>query len=109
MKPRFSILTLFSLTAYVAVNVIAFDRPIGYWTHVAILSAAAVLLYTLTVAAIPNGARSTFARGMLFAILLFSMLRTFEPATIASPQAESKPRLLSWEPKFNDGFLANGP
>ncbi len=79
MKPRFSILGLLALTAYIAINVAAFLEPRTYLPHVAFFLAFAILIVLVVLAARPSGGRSVFAKGMLLTILVFSMMRELEP------------------------------
>lgn len=81
MKPRFSILTLLGITAYVAVNVAAFARPTTIWISIAFWIAFVVIVALLVAASGRTSNQSVFARGMLLGVLVYDVLRRWEPGS----------------------------
>ncbi len=71
MKPRFSILTLLGITAYVAVNVAALQRPGTGWSNVAFFMWLAILVIAAIHAAQESSGITVFARGMVLVTLVY--------------------------------------
>ncbi len=79
MKPRFSILTLLGVTAYVAMNAAAHAQPLTYLPYGAYYLAVAMLVHLIVIAAGPTTERSVFARGLLLAVALTNAIQFWEP------------------------------
>lgn len=71
MKPRFSILTLLGITAYVAVNVAALQKPDSGWTIIVFYTWLAILAFASINAAQPSSPAAVFSRGFVFVALVY--------------------------------------
>lgn len=81
MKPRFSILMLLGITAFVGVSIAAFLQPLSIWIQVAFYAAAIVMLGVLVVACGRTSGQSVFCRGMICSVMMFTVFRMWEPVT----------------------------
>lgn len=101
MKPRFSILTLLGVTAYVAVNVAAYAQPLGYLPYFSLICDAILFLAFIVVAAGPTRMASVFARAVLLGIGFFYLLQVSEP--MLSYEYEQQRFFLTYQRiQFND-------
>jgi len=94
MKPRFSILGLLGMTAYLAVNAAAYSQPEGRMPLLALVVDAVVFFAMIAVAAGATCSSSIFARATLLGFLFFYMLQVMEPIKLWDPHAT---RYLSYQ------------
>lgn len=92
MKPRFSILGLLGITAYVAITLAGIAQPRSYWPEAAFYFSVLGLVYLVTVACGPTGRFAVFARGMVLGFMLFPIVRQLEPVYFDS----NRLLLLNW-------------
>ncbi len=72
MKPRFSIIDLLSLTAWVGITIAALATLSPSWTYGVLWTWVGVLVWNGANAAQPSAARTVFASGLLYATLIYS-------------------------------------
>lgn len=72
---RFSLLSVFAITAYIAILSAALLWPLSNWPHIGVLAWLFLLLYFIAIAVDPsNGSRSTVARAIVVSILAYVLL-----------------------------------
>ncbi|MDZ4783984.1 MAG: hypothetical protein SGJ19_27365 [Planctomycetia bacterium] len=107
MKPKFSILTLLGITAYVAVNSSAFLYPMSAWVPAAFWLSVAIMAGWAVVAAQLTTPRTVFARGALLFSLIYatSVIRTDGENGIVKMPHDYMLDALNW---FHGDILAEG-
>jgi hypothetical protein len=80
MKPRFTILTLLGVTAYVAINTAAFLNPVPILSYLQFALAVTLVLAATVEAAGPSSARAVFCRGFVAATVLYGVFQLWEPS-----------------------------
>ncbi len=89
MKPRFSILTLLGVTAYIAVNLFAMTSPVRWRAEACFYVWLATLAGMAVGASQPVNTRVAFFRGFLYFAAIYTMgAFSFEGALPHAPIAE---------------------
>jgi hypothetical protein len=92
MKPRFSILTVLGVTAFLGIQLATWVSIDSYWPDVAFLIFAALMVGTTVIACGKTNGRSIFARAFLFGMFLCEFLRVQEPGYYD----RSRPKFFNW-------------
>jgi hypothetical protein len=78
MKPRFSILTLLGVTAYVGLSIAAIRDPLSIWSSISFLAWFGVVTFIGIYALIEKGPRAAYFGGMFVTILAYSVAASVE-------------------------------
>jgi hypothetical protein len=93
MKPRFSILSLLGVTAYIATVAAAIAYPDSIWWLVNLGLLLVIMIWWLAEAIDGRGVQSVFAGWLIASALIYFIVAAFDASSVGNSRRPSGPRL----------------